>query len=58
MRRFELEPAQASGELSIRRSITISPKQGGTVILRTRPGSGPGGSKLTTGAQIPVKLAA
>jgi cytochrome P450 len=37
MRRFELEPEQAAGELSIRRSITVSPKQGGTVILRKRP---------------------
>jgi hypothetical protein len=58
MRRFELEPEQAAGELSIRRSITVSPKQGGTVILRTRRSSGVGGSKSTAAVEVPVELAA
>ena len=53
MRRFTLEPEQQAGERSIRRSITVSPKQGGTVILRTRRIDGP----LTTNAvQVPVEL--
>ncbi|MDE3133085.1 MAG: cytochrome P450 [Acidobacteriota bacterium] len=51
LRRFELEPARAAGERSIRRSITISPKQGGTVILRVRRAAGP----LASGTQeVPV----
>ena len=36
MRRFELEPGLPAPEPSIRRSITISPKQGSTVVLRAR----------------------
>jgi hypothetical protein len=54
MRRFELEPEQPAGELSIRRSITVSPKQGGTVILRKRR---TGGSLATDALQVPVELA-
>jgi hypothetical protein len=37
MRRFELEPAQSRPERTVRRSITTSPKEGATVILRQRP---------------------
>ena len=55
MRRFELEPAQAKGERSIRRSITVSPREGGTVILRRRRIDRP----LANDAMpAPVKLAA
>jgi hypothetical protein len=55
MRRFEFEPEQAAGELSIRRSITVSPKQGGSVILRTRRTAGP---LASSAVQVPVELAA
>jgi cytochrome P450 len=55
MRRFELEPEHPAGELSIRRSITVSPKQGGTVILRTRRSSAP---QRSGSVQVPVNLAA
>ncbi|HWD70259.1 MAG TPA: cytochrome P450 [Solirubrobacteraceae bacterium] len=55
LRRFTLEPQQPAGERSIRRSITVSPRQGGTVVLRNRHSGGP----LTTAAvQVPVELAA
>jgi hypothetical protein len=54
MRRFELEPAQPAGELSIRRSITVSPKEGGTVILRSRPTAT--GQRASGGRITGVKL--
>jgi cytochrome P450 len=55
LRRFELEPRQPAGERSIRRSITVSPRQGGTVILRNRRARGP----LASGTvEVPVELAA
>ena len=37
IRRFELEPAQAPVERTVRRSITTSPAAGARVILRARP---------------------
>jgi hypothetical protein len=55
MRRFELEAEQATGELSIRRSITVSPRDGGSVILRNRRDGGP---LATIAVQAPVELAA
>jgi hypothetical protein len=58
MRRFELEPDQQPGERSIRRSITISPRDGGTVILRARRVSGAGGTRSTDAVQVPARLAA
>lgn len=50
MSRFELEAAQSAGERSIRRSITVSPEQGGTVILRRRRAAQPGGSEPVAAA--------
>jgi cytochrome P450 len=55
MRRFTLAPDRPEGERSIRRSITVSPKAGGTVILRARPVAGP---LAGNGVQVPAKLAA
>jgi cytochrome P450 len=55
LRRFTLEPGVSGPEPSIRRSITISPKQGSTVILRARPVGGP---LATDRQQVPVQAAA
>jgi cytochrome P450 len=56
MRRFELEPDKPAGERTVRRSITTSPREGATVILRDRRGGGVGGTESTTAVQVPVEL--
>ncbi|MGH2861878.1 MAG: cytochrome P450 [Solirubrobacteraceae bacterium] len=58
LRRFELEPDQPAGERSIRRSITVSPKRGGTTILRSRRVTGVSGSQSADAQAVPVELAA
>jgi cytochrome P450 len=58
LRRFTVEPATPAPEPSIRRSITISPKQGSTVILRARRASGVGGIQSTDAVKVPVQAAA
>src|SRR5579863_1653566 len=54
LRRFTLEPGVPGPEPSIRRSITVSPKHGSTVILRDRRVSGP---LATDTVQVPVAAA-
>jgi hypothetical protein len=55
LRRFELEPEQPAGERTVRRSITTSPREGATVILRDRRIGGP---LATNAVRVPAELAA
>jgi hypothetical protein len=52
MRRFTVEPSVPAGERTIRRSITVSPKHGSTVVLRARRVTGPLASNAQ---QVPVE---
>jgi cytochrome P450 len=57
MRRFTVEPATPAPEPSIRRSITISPKLGSTVVLRDRRVAGVGGIQSSNAQEVPVAAA-
>ena len=57
MRRFTVEPATPTPEPSIRRSITISPKLGSTVVLRDRRVAGAGGIESSNTQEVPVAAA-
>jgi cytochrome P450 len=57
MRRFAVEPATPAPEASIRRSITISPKLGSTVVLRDRRVGGMGGTQSTDTVRVAVAAA-
>jgi hypothetical protein len=58
LRRFTLEPAAPALERTVRRSITVSPKHGATVILRARHVGGMGGIKSTDAQKAPERTAA